>query len=257
MRVLILEDEQLAAEKLIMLLEEAMPELEVVAVIESVKNAIAWLAGNEADLIFMDIHLSDDLSFKIFDSLQVTTPIIFTTAYDEYAIRAFDQNSLAYLLKPIDSEALTRALDKYDRYSRPQKEVNDSLRLLLDNYTAKSNSAGASGFKKRVMVSYGGKMQTVLIQDVACFYAHERAVYLVTRQGKRYVIDESMEKIESWTSPDEFFRVNRQYLIHIEAVREVVQYSARKLKVNLSVETPDLVLVPTDKITRFKRWLNT
>ncbi|MCE7995533.1 MAG: response regulator transcription factor [Roseivirga sp.] len=255
MRVLILEDEHLAAEKLIMLLEEAEPDIEVAAVIESVKNAIVWLADNQADLIFMDIHLSDDLSFKIFDAVQVSTPIIFTTAYDEYAIRAFDQNSLAYLLKPIESESLSRALDKYHRYSRPQQDVSDSLKLLLSSYTAKNTTPITA--KKRVMVSYGGKMQTVLIQDVACFYTHDRAVYLVTKTGKRYVVDDSLEKVETWTNPEHFFRVNRQYLVHIEAVAEALQYSARKLKVNLTVDTPDLILVPTDKITRFKQWLNT
>lgn len=248
MRALIIEDEQLAAERLQMLLDEREESVEVLAVIDSVKRAVQWLMVNEVDLIFMDIHLSDDISFKIFDQVEVMVPVIFTTAYDEYAIKAFDQNSLAYLLKPIDREALNKAFVKYHRFAG-KPDLSDSLKSLLAAYGPEPQ------YKKRIMVSYGGKMQTIPIHEVAAFYVHERAVSLKTHSGKKYIVDESLELIESWVNPDQFFRVNRKYLINIDSVKEVLQYSARKLKVNLNVETPELILVPTEKITRFKQWL--
>ena len=251
MRALIIEDEELASDRLLMLLKERDEHIEVKAVLDSVKRSVQWLMVNEVDLIFMDIHLSDDISFKIFEEVEVQAPVIFTTAYDEYAIRAFDQNSLGYLLKPIDREALDRAITKYHRYAGKGSGLSDSIKSLLASYEAKETSS----FKKRIMVNYGGKMQTIPISQVAVFYVHERAVFLKTLEGKKYIVDDSLEKIESWTRPEEFFRVNRKFLINIESVTEVLQYSARKLKVNLHVETPDLVLVPTEKITPFKKWL--
>ena len=253
MQVLIIEDEQLASDKLQMLLHEVADHIEVHDVLESVSQAVAWLQANEADLIFMDIHLSDDLSFKIFDQVDLNTPIIFTTAYDEYAIKAFDQNSLAYLMKPISREALKKAIDKYERLNQPQLNLNDSLKNLLKQYTQAEVPVPK---KKRIMVSYGGKMMTIPLERAALFYAQDRAVYLATEEGKRYVVDETLEKIETWVDESQFFRVNRKYLININAVKEAIHYSARKLKLNLAIETPDLVLVPTEKITRFKTWLN-
>ena len=251
MRALIIEDEELAADRLLMLLKEREEQIEVMAVLDSVKRSVQWLTVNEADLIFMDIHLSDDISFKIFEEVSVNAPVIFTTAYDEYAIRAFDQNSLGYLLKPIDREGLDRAITKYHRFVGKGSDLSDSIKSLLESYESKDTSS----YKKRIMVSYGGKMQTIPINQVATFYIHERAVFMKTHEGKKDIVDDSLEQIESWTQPDMFFRVNRKFLINIESVREVLQYSSRKLKVNLIVETPELVLVPTEKITRFKKWL--
>jgi len=253
LRILIIEDEALAAEKLEMLLRQIREDLEVLAVIPSVSEAVSWLSLHRADLIFVDINLNDDLSFKIFEQVPVETPLIFTTAYDQFAIRAFEQNSIAYLLKPIDPDALQAALEKFDRYTKNSGPA-DILRLqqMMQELQQKQTQA----YRDRIMVSYGGKIRTISTQDVAVYYAYEKATYLVTMTGTRYVLDETLEKIAGRSDPKNFFRVNRRYLLNIRAINEVQSYSSRKLRIITPVETPDMVLVPAEKITHFKRWLN-
>jgi len=254
LKVLIIEDEKLAADKLVMLLKSIEPDAEIVGIIDSVSNSIQWLTNHSADLIFMDINLSDDISFKIFESVNVETPIIFTTAYDQFAIKAFEQNSIAYLLKPIDKDELEKSLQKYHRFGKQNSPIPDSLHQLFNQFKDKENNTQEK--KRRLMVSYGGKMRAISISDIALFYVHEKAVYLVTQSAKKYVIDETLDTLENWVEPHQFFRVNRKYLVNIKSITEVVKYSQRKLKLSLEVETPSLVLVPSEKITKFKNWLN-
>ena len=260
LKVLIVEDEALAAEKLTMLLKAIDASIEVLAVLASVERAVQWLTNNQADLIFLDIHLSDGVSFKIFERIEVHTPIIFTTAYDQFAIKAFEQNSVAYLLKPVDRNELEKALNKYHRLTAtsPTAPLNQQAmeQLLGQLMHQQQPTTPQPNHKQRIMVSYGGNMRSIDIAQVAVFYAHEKANYLVNQANSKYIVDETLEKLEAERNPRQFFRVNRKYLINITAVKEVKALSNRKLEVLLHATTPDKVLVPTEKITRFKQWLN-
>ena len=251
MDVVIIEDEKLASNKLIMLLKSIDAGIQTKKVLTSVQESIKWLSSNQCDLIFLDINLSDDLSFNIFNEVKIDTPIIFTTAYDEYAIRAFEQNSLAYLLKPIDKEELEKSLQKFHSLNRRAESLwNQKLEGLISDFSTQNGKT-----KDRFSVSYGGKMRSIATKDVALFYVKDRIVYLVTHSGTRYVMDKTLEKIEEELN-QEFYRVNRQYLIHIDAIDEVIPFSSRKLKINTKVATDESILVPTDKITSFKQWFD-
>jgi len=248
MDVVIVEDEKLASDKLIMLLKSIESGIAVTAVLTSVEESVTWFSSNRCDLIFMDINLSDNLSFNIFNEVKIDTPIIFTTAYDEFAIRAFEQNSLAYLLKPIDKEELRKSLEKYHSLNRRAETIwNEKLESIF------SGMATTDATRDRFTVTYGGKMRAIASKDVALFFVRDRIVYLVTNAGTKYVMDKTMDKIEEEVGSN-FFRVNRQYLIHIHTIEEVIPFSSRKLKIKTKVSLEDSILVPSDKITRFKQW---
>ncbi|MFY0598932.1 MAG: response regulator transcription factor [Cyclobacteriaceae bacterium] len=248
MEVVVIEDERLATSKIIMLLKSIDPEIVVKATLSSVEESKKWFSTNQCDLIFSDINLSDDLSFNIFKEMRVETPIIFTTAYDEYAIRAFEQNSLAYLLKPIDKEELAKSIDKFHNLNKRSESM---LYQKLDNLIAQMSTRSVA--KDRFSVSYGGKMRSIAAKDIAMFFVKSKVVYLITRSGSKYVLDKTLEKIENEVSGD-FFRVNRQYLIHIDNIEEVIPYSSRKLRITPRVEAEENIIVPSDKITEFKKW---
>lgn len=248
MDVVIIEDEALAAERIQILLNEIDPSIRVKKILGSVAASVSWLTVNSADLLFCDIHLADDLSFNIFKEVEVEIPIIFVTAYDEYAIKAFEQNSVAYLLKPVNEEDLKKSLEKYHRVHRP---ANMEFNLLMEEISRLRNPPSAP--KQRIAVTYGGKLRSIALKDVVVFYIQNKVVYLVTNDGSRYVIDDSLEHLSTTLGTD-FFRVNRKSIIHIEGIREVIPYSSRKLKVELYVDVPEPILVPTEKITAFKNW---
>ena len=249
MDIVIVEDEKLAADKLIMLLKSIDSTINTKAVLTSVEESIVWFSSNQCDLVFLDINLSDDLSFNIFKEVKIDTPIIFTTAYDQFAIQAFEQNSLAYLLKPIDKDELEKSLQKFHLLNRRAADLwAQKLANLYSGFAPSEKKA-----RDRFSVSYGGKMRSIATKDVALFYVKERIVYLVTHAGSKYVMDKTMESIEEELGED-FFRVNRQYLVCIEAINEVIPFSSRKLKINTKVATDESILVPSDKISSFKKW---
>ena len=247
--VVIVEDEKLASDKLEMLLKSIDASIHTKAVLTSVEESIKWFTTNQCDLVFLDINLSDDLSFNIFKEVNIDTPIVFTTAYDEYAIRAFEQNSLAYLLKPIAKEELEKSLTKFHSLNRRAESLwSQKFAGIFSGFRNQKENV-----KDRFSVSYGGKMRSIAAKDVALFYVKDRIVYLVTNSGTKYVMDKTMEKIEEEVGR-EFFRVNRQYLVHIETIEEVIPYSSRKMKVNTKVAVDERIVVPSDKITHFKKW---
>ena len=253
MEVAIVEDEKLASNKLIMLLESIDENISVKSVLTSVSESKKWFATNDCDLIFMDINLSDDLSFNIFKEVEIKVPIIFTTAYDEYAIKAFEQNSIAYLLKPIDLEELKKSLNKfYELNKRADEMVYRKLSSLVG--VSQGDFSSPKGRpRERFTVNYGGKIRSIATKDISFFFVKGGVVYLVTHAGSKYIMDQTLEKIEKEIN-SEFFRVNRQFLIHIDSIDEVIPYSARKLKIKTHIETEDSILVPTEKITKFKNW---
>ncbi|MEM9328808.1 MAG: response regulator transcription factor [Bacteroidota bacterium] len=250
MDVTIVEDEDLAAERLISLLNEIDPDIQVKKVLKSVEQSVGWFSENSSDLILLDIDLSDDLSFNIFSQVQIDTPIIFTTAHNEYAIKAFDQNSIAYLLKPIERGELEKALEKYHRLNKPQ---DSQFEQLFDQLRQVKTSIRSD--KGRITVNYGGKMRSIAVKDIAVFYIENKMAFLKTMDGSRYVFEDTLDALSTRLDND-FFRANRQYVVNINAIDQVIPFSARKLKVELTVEVPEYILISSEKITPFKRWFN-
>lgn len=246
-KVLIVEDEKLAAQKLTRQLTQLDPSnIEVVKVIDSVSATIAFLSAQEVDLIFMDIHLGDDLSFSIFESIKVTTPIIFTTAYDQYAIKAFKLNSIDYLLKPISKSDLAYAFNKF----LEQKQHPIDYTTLLDSLRPQKE------YKKRFMVHVGEKVQSINIDQISYFFAEGKYVYMVCHQGKQHLIDFTLDKLKEQLEPCSFFRINRQFIVHIDSIDEMIPYSKGRLKVCLKPQSTKDAIVSIERSSAFKKWLN-
>ncbi|MCC3156499.1 LytTR family DNA-binding domain-containing protein [Hymenobacter sp. 15J16-1T3B] len=250
MRVLIIEDENLTARRLEGQLRKYDPAIEVLERLPSVAAAVQWLRQHPApDLIFLDIHLEDDLGFRIFEQVQVSSPIVFTTAYDEYMIQAFKVNSIDYLLKPINYDELVAALTKYQRLRQhfTPADLPALLRLV--------SPAPAPGYKERFLVSVGPRLRSVDTSEVAYFCFEDGATFLVTRPGQRLVVDYSLDKLGQVLNPQQFFRVNRQYLVGISAIDTIHHHSAGRLELILQPAARQPVLVSVDRATEFKDWL--
>ena len=249
MKVLIIEDETLAAEKLEGLMLVTEPGIEVVGKQQSVIGSINWLHSNPSpDLIFMDIQLDDGICFEIFDAIRINTPIIFTTAYDTYAIRAFEVNSVDYLLKPIEKESLRKALQKYNSLYKENSIASQPLREL--------SAKLIKSFKARFFVKTGNHFQSVPVDDVQCFYIWERAVFLKAKDAKNYSLDYSLDQVQKLVDPEKFFRINRNYLVHIAAIQDIYNYSSSRLGIKINhVNHLDLV-VSREKVGDFKKWLD-
>ena len=253
MNVLIIEDEYPAAERLQNMLIRVDGTIRVRAVLESVEAAIRWLRNQAApDLILSDIQLSDGLSFEIYEQVLVQSPIIFTTSYDEYAIRAFKHKSIDYLLKPIKYEELQRAIEKYRNFRQEFSEQNPAVRLeqLLDvlSHTGRSS-------KKRFLVKKGEQLIPIADDDTAYFYTENELVYLTTHAGKKYVLDYTLEQLSTLLDPMRFFRINRQFIVSLGAVQQIHTYFSSRLKLQLQPAAGPEVLVSKGQVKRFKAWL--
>ena len=247
-RVLIVEDEPLAAQKLQMLLSQIDARLCVVGVVGSVAEAVQWLATDSPDLLFLDINLSDALSFKIFEQVQVTAPVIFITAYDQYAIKAFKHNGIDYILKPFDEEELRKSLNRFFSSKTNTTALQRNLEQLL-------NSFRPTAYKKRLFVTFGDKSKAIPVDEVAFFYAFEKGVFLSTFANQTYLTDETMEGLEASLDGSTFFRLNRKFIVSIHAIQEVEKYSNRQLRLQCKPAPKFDVVVPAEKITPFKDWL--
>jgi DNA-binding LytR/AlgR family response regulator len=248
MKILVIEDEKPAARRLIQLIQERMPDAEIYDSIDTVTAAVTWLKNNpEPELIFLDIQLADGISFEIFEKVKVTAPIIFCTAYDQYAIKAFKLNSIDYLLKPVDPEELTNALEKF-KMGRKEPAISlDQIRSLIQ--------PPQKSFKTRFLVKIGERIQTVDVQDIAFFYSEDKVTFLQTRAGKKYIIDYTLDELEEMVSPDTFFRLNRKYISSISAIKDVFTYSNSRLKIHLENCTDNDILISREKMGAFKSWL--
>jgi DNA-binding LytR/AlgR family response regulator len=250
MKVLIVEDEPLAAEHLVELLTTMRPHAQVVAVLDTVAETVAFLEESpKLDLIFLDVHLADGKAFSIFDRLEVEAPIVFTTAYEQYAINAFSLNSIDYLLKPLQEDKLRHALDKYDKQHSEQPS-NQGLKDIMAELMA-----GESAYKNRFLVKVGKKLLPFSTADVSYFNAKDKSVLLVDQNNRTYPIDYTLEELEGMLNPKLFFRANRSYLVHIDSVKEVVSLPKSKLKLVLKQETPDEEVVSYAKAADLKEWL--
>ena len=247
-KILIIEDEQIAAESLWEEVKKIRPDYELLSVEESVKGAIKAIEKDNPDLIFLDVHLSDGLSFDIFKKINVSNPIIFTTAYDEYAIDAFRHNSIHYLLKPIDPKNLEEAILKFE-----SKEISygEILRRLSD-----FNQKGS--FQKRFSAQVRDKIHSIPVEDVAYFLGEDKYVYLFSTAGKKYLVDFTLRDLESKLDPQDFFRINRKFIVCYNAIKEMHAYSKSRVKVVLEPEPPNPIdaIVSVERSPDFKKWIS-
>jgi two-component system response regulator LytT len=250
MNILIVEDEGLAAEKLERMLKEIDPANNILAKCGSIKESVKWLLEHTADLIFLDIQLSDGISFSIFDQVPVNTPVIFTTAYDQYAIRAFQLNSIAYLLKPIRKSDLVESLRKY-------QTLKSAFSIDFDALVANLQGRNPE-YKKRFMIQIGEKIRKIEVTEVAYFYVLEKGIYLKTFLGNSYPVEFTLDKMETMLNPGTFFRINRKYLVNMDAISNMVAYSRGRIKLELKPKADDEfdTIVSVDRSADFKKWLN-
>ncbi len=251
MKVVIIEDEKPAAEKLEKHIKQYDENIEIVARLDSIKKTISWftIPGNEVDLVFMDIQLRDGLSFEIFNRISIDKPIIFTTAYDEYALQAFKVSSVDYLLKPVSYNALEESMKKLKSFSENLPGYD------LDKLT-KALSSFQNEYKQRFMVRMGDHIRSVTTDKVLLFFADGRNVFLVNDQNRKSFLDYKLEELEEILDPSIFFRVNRSYIININYISEVIVYSGSRLKVKLQPEFENDIIVSREKVTIFKNWFN-
>jgi DNA-binding LytR/AlgR family response regulator len=246
---LIIEDENRAARRLAELIKLCDPTIQLVGQIESVKDALTWFANNEhPDLIFSDIQLADGLSFEIFEQISLDTAIIFTTAYDQYAIRAFKSNGIDYLLKPIDEDELCAALARFKKL-KGQEQSYDPTALVR----ALKEIKGA--YKDRFVVKVGDKLKRIETGEISAFYSLQKATFLCTDKGRNYAIDFSLDHLEEVLDPAKFFRVNRKYIASMDAIEEIVVWSGSRLKLKLSGIDDENLLVSRERTQEFKAWL--
>lgn len=254
MKILIVEDEELAAARLSQLLLELEPQAFIDGPLDTVTATIAHLQKvTDYDLLLLDIQLADGKSFSIFESFNVSTPVIFTTAYDEYALQSFELNSIDYLLKPVNREKLKASLDKFKKLKAYYGETNPNQQL----YDMISRlQPGKPAYKDRFLISKADSMIPVKASEIACFYAEDKEVFLLTFDNKRYIIPQSVEELSVRLDPARFFRVNRQFIVAADAIRKVHNYFNFKLKVELCVDPGTDIIVSRLKTSAFKAWLN-
>ena len=249
MRVVIVEDELLAAEKLQNLLVKVDSEINVLQVLESVEESINWFSQNKMpDLIFMDIQLDDGISFEIFDAVKINVPVIFTTAYDKYAIKAFKVNSVDYLLKPIDFESLELAIIKFKKIFAENRNLETKFSQVFEQLS--------KNYKSRFFIKTGMKYQSIQTEDICCFFVEERNTFLRTQKGKTYDLDNSLEQLQKLIDPGLFFRINRNYTVNINCISEIISYSTSRLKIKLTTKNSNDLIVSRDKVSKFKRWMD-
>ena len=247
MKVLIVEDETAAYENLVEILRNINPAIEIVGNTESIEQTVNWLKANpEPDLMLMDIHLSDGSAFSIFDVINVETPVIFTTAYDEYAINAFKVNSIDYLLKPIKSEELERAIHKFSKWTRTD----------ITKYLAGiTQLAPAPRYKDKLLLPVKDKLLPIDLQDVSCFYTTDKATKIYLKNGKLYPYSKTLEQIAASLHPAHFFRANKQYIISRNSVENITIWFDNRLLITLDVDVPERIYISKNKAAEFKGWM--
>ena len=256
MKIVIIEDELIAAESLQSKIQQLRPEAEVVAVLRSVKQAVRWFQENELpELIFMDIQLIDGLSFCIFDQVDVRCPIVFTTSYDEYALRAFEVNCVDYLLKPVSEEKLERAFQKIEQGLLSGKQpAAEHIHAPLSNLFA-AYRADTTTYPRSLLIPNADKYVPLEIANIAFIKAEMKMAKIFTLDGRCMTLDKSLDAMQQLLDPREFFRANRQYIIARKAVRDISHWFKSKLRVNMLITPPDDIVVPNTSAAEFKQWM--
>jgi len=248
MKGIIVEDEILSAQNLHSILNK-LGTIEVITVLESVTETLEWFSYNpQPEIIFMDIHLADGSAFQIFNQIQIKCPVIFTTAYDEYALKAFKVNSIDYLLKPVNIESVRKALDKLNNLSRAD-HWNDSVKTIIESLKKKT------GYKSHFLVPVkGDKLVPVHVDNIAYFFMDSGLTYAISFDQKRYFFNYTLDKLIEMLDPNMFFRANRQYIISREAIKDIDLWFNSRLSVNLKLPVHEKLLVSKARITEFKNW---
>lgn len=251
MNILIIEDETAAAANLQAILKKVAPSYNVLTILESIEESVDYFNNTNntyPDLVFMDIHLADGESFRIFDKVEITAPIIFTTAYDEYALRAFKVNSIDYILKPIKEEDLQRAIAKLTQLSGQERNDYQSR---VENMVENSSRENQRVF----LVHYKDKIIPLSIDDIAFFYTSNEKVSAYTHSGERYNIDRTLEMLQAGLPTSDFFRANRQYIVARRAVKDIAVWFGSRLALNLTLSTPEKIIISKARVPEFKQWL--
>jgi DNA-binding LytR/AlgR family response regulator len=250
MKIIIIEDEKPAAR----LLQRKIEKLGygITTLLHSVEESLEWFQNNDhPDLIFLDIQLSDGLSFEIFEKIDIKSAVIFTTAYDEYALRAFKLNSIDYLLKPIDEEELATAISKFANQFQANSVSNldfEAIKRMLVNPVSKE-------YRKRFSVKIGQQIKVIDVVEIECLYSENKGTYIHTLDNRDYLIDSSLEVVEAELDPKDFFRISRKYIIPLHSVKEIQLYSNSRLKISLPTYKADEVIVARERVSDFKEWL--
>lgn len=257
MQTIIIEDEKPAARRLKRMLEKL--EIQVKETLHSVEESRDWFSRNpHPDLIFLDIQLNDGLSFEIFETIQVQSAIIFTTAYDEYALQAFKLNSIDYLLKPIDEAELLAAVNKYKSLLQTYGLKNNlsSIQLNFDDIKKLLINPLDREYKKRFTVKVGQHLKMISVDEIECFYSENKGTYLHTQEGRNYLLECTLEQLENELAPKDFFRVNRKYFISVKAIKDIIAYSNSRLKVILNSYKESEIIVARERVKDFRDWLS-
>ena len=257
MKVIIIEDEALAARQLKAMVQECDESIEVVTMLDSVEASVAWLQANESpDLLLMDIELVDGQSFEIFNQIEVKSPVIFTTAYNEYAIQAFRVNSIDYLLKPIDEKALQRSLQKFKELKKLYGTTSDNSLSINELVNAiKQTKLPQTEYRERFLLKQGSRLVPIAVEDIAYFYSQERLTFVKTWDERSYVIDYTLDELECILNPSCFFRANRQIILCAKAVDKVHLHFNSRLKLDLKPATVEEVFISRDKSGEFRLWM--
>ncbi len=251
MNVLIIEDEPQAAERLATLIKSLQPDVKISATLDSVKRSIEWIAKNPLiDLIFMDIQLADGLSFEIFDKAEVKAPVIFTTAYNEYALKAFKVNSIDYILKPVDKTELEAAFRKYQNLTQQQRpdKMMESIGYAMQMLTKK--------YKERFVIKVGEHLKSVEVSEILFFFSLEKTTFAQTKDGRKHILDFTLDQLDGLLDPSRYFRINRKYIVGTDAILDMISFTNSRLKLVLKTSDDNDVIVARERVQEFKDWLD-
>lgn len=251
MKVLIIEDEPLAAERLASLVVALQSGIEISATLDSVKRSVEWLSKNFVDLILMDIQLADGLSFEIFEKVEVKAPVIFTTAYNEYALKAFKVNSIDYILKPVDKDGLAAAFKKYlnltGQNTEPAKmmaSIGYAMQMLTKKY------------KERFVIKVGEHLKSVEVKEILFFFSLEKTTFAQTKDGRKHILDFTLDQLEGLLNPEQFFKINRKYLVSVTSIQDMISHTNSRLKLVLKTSDDADVIVARERVQEFREWLD-
>ncbi len=251
MKVLIIEDEPQAAERLVILVKGLEPDVQICATLDSVKRSVDWILKKPlVDLIFMDIQLADGLSFEIFDKVEVKAPVIFTTAYNEYALKAFKVNSIDYILKPVDKSELEAAFRKYQTLTRqpPSDKMMESIGYAIQMLAKK--------YKERFVIKVGEHLKSVEVSEILFFFSLEKTTFAQTKDGRKHILDFTLDQLDGLLDPARYFRINRKYIVSTDSIQDMISYTNSRLKLILKTSDDADVIVARERVQEFKEWLD-
>jgi len=250
MKVIIVEDEIVAAQNLQRLIAQIDSNIEILAVLQSIEESVEWFSANpNPDLVFMDIHLSDGSSFSIFEKVKIQAPVIFTTAYDEYALKAFEVNSIDYILKPINIKDLERAIEKFSHYNKTNSSNEEVIANMLTMFQKDKKV-----YKSNFLIPYKDKFIPLSVNDIAYIYSENKIAKIATFDNRTFYENDSLDKMQQQLDSSKFFRVNRQFIISHKAIKDISVWFDSKLSVNLVVEIPEKIIVSRVRVPEFKEW---